>query len=366
MEMKVSLYKYLIIVTDYPNNNGGKALYYVHNRNLEYHRVGLDITVLNFSASNNYVIDNINVITLNEYKKNIHAFNILISHAPNLRHHIKFILRYGNNFIKYFFFFHGHEVLRIQKVYPKPYEYIKGNCLKNFILDMYDILKLNILHYFFFFCRKKSHFIFVSNWMLNEFEKWIKLNRNELNNKFSIIYNSVSNVFENDKYDINKLKKYDFITIRSYMDESKYCIDIVNRIAKENIDKVFLIIGKGDYFKYNEKSPNIIWVNQVLSQEDIVNYLNESKVALMPTRTDAQGVMMCEMATFGIPVITSDISVCREVFEGFKNVSYIDNEEPKIKDLKFEFTQFINDKYYKQNTIYKEIKLLRNFINENI
>ena len=62
MEMKVSLHKYLIIVTDYPNNNGGKALYYVHNRNLEYHRVGLDITVLNFSASNNYVIDNIKEI----------------------------------------------------------------------------------------------------------------------------------------------------------------------------------------------------------------------------------------------------------------------------------------------------------------
>ena len=35
----------------------------------------------------------------------------------------------------------------------------------------------------------------------------------------------------------------------------------------------------------------------------------------MPTRADAQGVMACEMATFGIPLITSNIDVCKEVFK---------------------------------------------------
>ena len=36
------------------------------------------------------------------------------------------------------------------------------------------------------------------------------------------------------------------------------------------------------------------------------------------------------MATFGIPLITSNIDVCKEVFEGFENVAFIDNEDEKI------------------------------------
>ena len=64
-----------------------------------------------------------------------------------------------------------------------------------------------------------------------------------------------------------------------------------------------------------------------MNHDEIVEMLNLSRYALMPTRTDAQGLMMCEMAAFGIPVITSDIPVCHEVFDGFKNVFFISNDE---------------------------------------
>ena len=46
----------------------------------------------------------------------------------------------------------------------------------------------------------------------------------------------------------------------------------------------------------------------------------------MPTRTDAQGLMMCEMASIGIPLITSDIPVCHESLGNFNNVAMINNE----------------------------------------
>ena len=49
----------------------------------------------------------------------------------------------------------------------------------------------------------------------------------------------------------------------------------------------------------------------------------------MPTRTDAQGLMMCEMAAFGIPLITSNIPVCHvpAILKYTRNVYYIGNLE---------------------------------------
>src|SRR5699024_6437614 len=93
---------------------------------------------------------------------------------------------------------------------------------------------------------------------------------------------------------------------------------------------------------------------------------NQSRCALIPTRVDAQGVMACEMATFGIPVITSDIDVSTEVFDSFSNVGFISNEEKNdhfdslfqdlIKDLPYEK----NEKYFSRNTILKEVQLFNN------
>jgi len=46
----------------------------------------------------------------------------------------------------------------------------------------------------------------------------------------------------------------------------------------------------------------------------------------MPTRLDSQGVLVCEMVVFGIPVITSNIPVKRLLLEGNENVSFIKND----------------------------------------
>ena len=42
--------KILVLVQDYPNNNGGVALMYVHVRNKYYIQHNIDVTVLNFSS----------------------------------------------------------------------------------------------------------------------------------------------------------------------------------------------------------------------------------------------------------------------------------------------------------------------------
>lgn len=160
-------------------------------------------------------------------------------------------------------------------------------------------------------------------------------------------------------------KKYDFITIRSNLDGSKYCVDLVVELAKRNPNKKFLIIGRGLYFNYNEKPDNIEWIGKSLNHEEMFQYLDESKCGLLLTREDTQGVMTCELAAYGMPVITSDIEVCHEFFSSMPNVIMINNDLRGI-DITSISMQLWNNRpyildhsYYAENTIKREVELFK-------
>lgn len=217
--------------------------------------------------------------------------------------------------------------------------------------DSYYSIKLNLWRNYFPKLAHKSHFIFVRRWIRKEFYKWTKLDPAVLDERTHIINNSVDKVFEELKYDYSSPKKFDFVTFRGNLDASKYGVDIVNDLAKGNPTLKFLLVGKGEFFKHYNKAENIEWVNSTLSHEQMLEYLNSSKCGLLPIREDTQGVMACEMATFGMPLITSDIEVCHEIFKGFDNVTLIDNNEKNI-DLKPILERLISGLPYEKKPIY--------------
>lgn len=364
--------KILVLATSYPRPDGYLSLQYIHSRNQLYLQEGIDVSVVSFTAETDYVLDNINVYTLHTYEKKVknEPFDLLISHAPNLRNHYKFINKYGDLYEKIVFFFHGHEVLKTTKVYPTPYSFLEENTWNaNMKRRIYDSFKLLVWRSYFKRNYHKSHFVFVSDWMYQMFLKFVKINPKLIEDRMSIIYNCVGKNFEKYSYDIHSPKKYDFITIRNHLDGSKYSIDIVTDIAKRHPQYQFCVIGEGQYFTYNEQPKNLEWINKSLHHDEIIDYLNESKCALMPTRLDSQGVMACEFATFGIPVITSDIDVSTEVFASFPNVDFISNEkkissiEPLFNNLTKNVPYEKNDKYFSKNTILKEVQLFNYLIN---
>lgn len=332
--------KALVLVSDYPNNSGGLSLAYVRTRNVYYLSHGTDVEVLNFSSPEEYIIDGIPVHSKKWFSKDkASSFDLLICHAPNLRNHYVFLHNYGNLFNKKVFFFHGHEVLNINKVYSKPYSFIKNNRAKEFLQNSYDTIKLYLWRKYFEKNSSSCHCIFVSNWMRDEFYKWTKLNPSILKEREYITYNSVGEVFEKKCWNRNSKKEYDYITIRAYLDGSKYSVDIVNDLAWNNPDKKFLLVGRGEFFNHFKKAPNIKWIDKRLNHKEMCDLLDISKCALMPTRTDAQGVMMCEMAAYGMPLITSDIPVCHEVFNGFTGIGFINNDNINSCDINRIYTQ---------------------------
>ena len=364
--------KMLVLAAAYPVPDKPIALMYIHTRNLYYQSKGFEVTVLNFSVSKSYEWDGLEVLSLNDYKKGNEEYDLLLVHAPNIRNHYIFLKKYAKRFSDIVFFFHGHEVLYINKVYSKPYSYVKSNKIKNCMQNIYDNIKLKLWHNYFPQIANKSSFIFVSNWMLNEFKKWVKLTEEDLQGNIAITYNGIGKTFEESKYSGACEKKYDFITVRGNLDGSKYGVDIVCKIAAAYPGYKFLLIGKGHYFEHNERPQNVDWKSEHCNHKQIIEYLNQSRCALMPTRTDAQGVMACEMATFGIPLITSDITVCHEVFEGFANVAYISNENP-VDEFVHKYAECCryqdierNRKYYSEETMSKEVKLFQEILSKNV
>ncbi len=365
MKLKMSV-KVLVAVTDYPSNENSVVHRFVHTRNLYYIQAGVEVVVLNFATLENYIFEGIRVISLKGYvnERVSSKYDVLILHQANLRNHFRFINRYGNDFPRFVFFYHGHEVLKLNCVYPKPYEYKKQRIIRRLIQNWYDDYKLKKWHDYLPTIAYKSFFVFVSQWMMEEFIRWVKLDSGFLNNRSEIIYNCVGKTFEIEQYECLSEKKYDFVTIRGNIDTSKYAIDIVNRMAENTPRGRFLIVGKGDYFKYNNKAKNITWLDRTLDHAEIVVALNQARFALMPTRTDAQGLMMCEMAAFGIPVITSDIPVCHEIFDGFENAYFIKNNEGLSLDEFIDKKSSVikDDRYYENKTVEREVRIIKHQI----
>lgn len=365
----------LVLATSYPRPDGSVSLQYIHSRNQQYVNQGIDVSVVSFDAKADYILDDVKVYTLQTYNRKLKSkrFDLLIAHAPNLKNHLRFIKKYGDLYDKIVFFFHGHEVLKEAEVYPKPYDYAKKIQLKTMIkTGMYDSIKLLVWRKYFKKNAYKSHFVFVSKWMYHMFLHSVQVNPDLIEDRMSIIYNCIGENFEKYSYDPSIPKTYDFITIRNNLDGSKYSIDIVTKIARLNPQYRFCVVGEGAFYHYNEKPQNVEWINKSLHHNDIINYLNQAKCALIPTRTDSQGVMACEMATFGIPVITSDIDVCTEVFDGFPNVGLISNEasEYDIEPLLNRLTQGLpykkNESYFSGNTIMKEVDLFKSIIKNEL
>lgn len=356
--------KVLVATAAYPTNDGKRPQYFVHSRNLYYQKNGIDVTVLNFAIEEEYSIDGIRVVGLKHFDPLKEKYDLLICHAANLRNHYVFLKKYDSFFAKIVFVFHGHEILHINKYYPKPYDYVKKSKIPAFVQNMYDSLKIRLWKNYWSKNIDRIRLVFVSEWIRSQFYKETGFTEIQLKCHDQVISNSIGKFFEETKYSKTEIE-FDFITIRNYLDGSKYAADIVVNLAKNFPKYNFLIIGKGEFFKHYKKPENVTWINKEMSHEEIATYLNKSRFALLPTREDTQGLMACEVAAFGIPLITSDIEVCLEVFKTCHNVAFINNENPDLEQavnkLKKAPCGCYWDQYYAENTIMKEIKYLKEF-----
>lgn len=316
--------KILLLCEAYPSHRNLYAMSYVHSRAIEYVRAGHIVSVLSFSANEDYVFEGIQILT-SKSASTKRDFDVVMAHAPNVRNHLRFLARLPP--LPLALFIHGHEVLRINSYYPRPFDFDRGatEILNRAMRSVYDPLKLLLLRCF---CRlqiirgRPLGFVFVSEWMRSEAiacNPWMHSGNGW---RSVIIPNSVNAAFLNACYEPTPELLGDFVCIRPF-DNPKYAIDTVVKWAIETPHKQFHIYGDGRYFDHHPSPPNVSIFKQFIAQRDIPALLNRYRACVMPTRLDSQGVMMCEMASYGVPLYTSDTSVTRQMLSGFDNVRFV-------------------------------------------
>lgn len=285
------------------------------------------INVLSFNAKEDYVFEGISVLTEDSHKSKLTVdYDVIISHAPNLRNHVRFIIL---NFFKTkacIFIFHGYEAIDVMKRVYHQQTLSNYPVRPKLIFKIYNKIKLPILKISLkiIHALKKSHFIFVSNTLWREVISDMRAPELFILGKnTTIINNSINPIFKKNRY-LPTSYSGDFVCIRPFEDP-KYGVDIFIELAKNNPNYSFHLFGKGDLPR-TELPRNLKIFTTYLRPEEIVTTFNSYRAAILPTRWDSQGLLACEAAVFGIPVISSKIPVCEEFLNNFQNVFLINNQ----------------------------------------
>lgn len=320
--------KLLVICQDYPNTRSRDVSAFVHTRNREYLARGHRVSVLSFAAAAAYAWDGIEVFS-EDVVPDVGDFDACVFHAPNLRNGYRFLWRHRRRFKKVCFVNHGHEFLNWFNYLPAPYAFdlSPARRLRRAVQFVYDRFKLRV--WAWFFRRYRAHapgVILVSASMRAEVERDMRIDFDRLGVLNTVINNPIHPAFTERVYQTPVRPDADFVTIRSF-DNPKYAIDLVAECARLNPGRSFHVYGAGRYFDFYPPPPNLTVIKQKFAQADLPALLGRYRAALLPTRQDTQGVMMCEAACFGMPLWTSDLKVCREMIGHLQNVRFFDNHD---------------------------------------
>ena len=324
----------LVLATSYPTPDRIYQQAFIRARVRGYLDRGQSVSVLSFHTNKPYELDGVEIRPESHWRNEdlTQHFDVIVSHAPNLRQHLRFLFQQRKSLPPVAFTFHGHETLRIHRHYPPPYSWQQGRFfpLKRLLQDAYDSFKLRVLSHFIEALRRQNKvlLIYVSHAFRAMAQGDLRHSPGTWDDISVVIPNPIGVGFSTAKYHPENLLG-DFLTIRP-LDASKMAIDIVLECARQNPEQTFHLYGEGQILNHLSPPPNVIHVAKFLENDDIPTLLNRYRAAVMPSRCDAQGVMMCEMATAGIPVLASDIPAHREALAEFPRTQFLNNEEPQF------------------------------------
>ncbi len=353
----------LTVCQAYPNQSNPSAMAFVHSRNLLYKSEGHHVDVLSFSTGKEYSWEGIKIFPEDGVPKEIlQSYDSVVFHAPNLRNHLRFLFRNRKAIRNLTFIVHMTEWLNRKIYYPKPYPFLglwKRRLVPVF-QNLYDTVKLRVWRSFLK-SRDELKLIFVSNWIREQAERSIGINLKDTQVSATVIHNPIHPTFMKAEYVEGGEKDADFITIRPF-DDSKYGVDIVCDLAEKYPSSTFHVYGRGKYFSHRSPPNNLKVIDKIFPQQDIPAVLNRYRAAILPTRLDSQGVLMCEIAATGMPLVVSDLSICKEMVGDFSNVAFLSNSEPKLPNIPradVSGAKQSSQKFFAQNTVREELQVFK-------
>ena len=270
-----------------------------------------------------YIIDGVEVskASWNNFPKVVSDFEpeVIAVHAPKglwLNH----ILKARKPLVSWV---HGAEAL-IQAFfhYYFPFSFC-ANVSKGLSI-VTDFLKLTLLRRFLLM---SNAVVYVSQWMRKVVEKYIRVQHPAA----FVIPNPIeTNMFRRTDFNV-EARRNKGITLRAF--GWKYGLDTAVLAYSKLEETCLTIIGMGPLEGYlrklaNEYKSNVEIKTEVISHDELPAVFNEYGYFVAPSRTEAQGVTMCEAMACGLPVIATKVGGISEFVVDRLNGLLVSPENP--------------------------------------
>ncbi len=222
--------------------------------------------------------------------------------------------------------------------------------------------------------KKSKNLIVVSNSLKQDI---IEITQHDKN--FTVIPNGV-NIPAVDEIDNSKINILTFI---GRIEKTKGVKDLVDAIEEIDSNIKCVLIGDGEYKKElkeyvnsNKKLKNKVWFLGSLNAEEVSKWTSLSKVVILPSYYETQGIVLLEANSHKKPVIASNINGINEIIED--GVNGLLFEKGNVMELRAKLNLLLNNKIlantlgvngynmvkksYSWNTIVKETEKVYNQI----
>lgn len=345
--------KITIISPSYPSNENRHSFGFVHARSKIYTKLGLSVNVIvPYIAINskneitNYYYEGISVHKVPfRYLKEVLDFldpDVVAYHFPQ-----PLILRELISLNRpMVIWVHGADVLiRFIHSYFIPYHY--KELIRGLESILYDVGR-NLLLRKLLLSKPQVHLVFPSLWMKNMFEKYVLYNGKMFFNSY-VIPNPVDTDTFKPLIKCDKKDRKLAISVRAL--HFQYGVDIAVK-AFARMDKArLLIIGNGPmkgFLEYiaNKFEANVKFLYEGIPHSELPTFYNKAGVFIAPSRTESQGVAMCEALASGTPVIATRVGGIPEfVKHGYNGILIPKNNPVALRAAVLKVLHFDMDKY---------------------
>lgn len=223
------------------------------------------------------------------------------------------------------------------------------------------------------YLNNEIYVIGVSNWITNEARKSILKNSKEimcipnwidLNKFYPSDYTSVV-----EKYNLKN--KFIILGVASFWNKSKGIEYFVELTSMLNNDEVIVLVGKNIL---NIENPNIIFIDQTDSIEELRSVYSMANVFLQLSIEETFGLVVLESLACGTPVITNTFTANPDLIDDSIGIILddlsIDNIYKSIKIIKENYyfyeknkcVEYVRKRYNKDESLKKYLSLYRRIV----